>query len=402
MDTRMSKHSYNFEQHYNRKGTNSYKWDQSERLFGDKDILPLWVADMDFQCAPAIVDAITKRAAQGIYGYTVKTESYTDAITGWFKRRHGWDIDPEWITDCPGIVPALSIAVDRFSEPGSPVILQSPVYYPFYDVIRMNGREIADNPLILQNNRYTMDYGQLEEQMQAGAKLMLLCSPHNPGGRVWTRDELIRLGELCQKYDVTVVSDEIHCDIVHKGHEHIPFASLSEEFAQMTITCVAPTKTFNIPGIPISFIVTPNAKLKRSFDHRLKTLSLHMVNFFAPAIVEACYNDSEDWLDQMIEYVAGNIDFAMEFFQERLPQITAMRPEGSYLLWVDCRQLNLDTAELKQLMHKQAKVAFNEGSSFGPETGKGFIRINLACPRSTLQEALERFAQAIHALEQMS
>lgn len=392
----MSKHVYNFDQHYNRRGTNSYKWDQSEKLFGDRDILPLWVADMDFQCAPAIVEAITERAAQGIYGYTVKTEAYTNAITNWFKRRHGWEIQPEWLTDCPGIVPALSIAVDRFSEPDSPVILQSPVYYPFYDVIRMNGRQIADNPLVLQNSRYTMDYGQLEEQMQAGAKLMLLCSPHNPGGRVWSREELIQLGELCQKYDVTVVSDEIHCDIVHKGHKHIPFASISEEFAQMSLTCIAPTKTFNIPGIPISFIVTPNPKLKRSFDHKLKTLSIHMVNFFAPTIVEACYNESEEWLDQMVEYVAANADYAIDFIQERLPQISAMRPEGSYLLWVDCRNLNLDTAGIKDLMHKQAKVAFNEGSTFGPQTGQGFVRINLACPRSTLQEALERFANAIN------
>lgn len=387
---------YDFDQKNNRLGTNSYKWDQSEKLFGNKDILPLWVADMDFQCPPAVVEAMTKRAAEGIYGYTVKSEAYTDAITGWYKRRHNWDINPEWLTDCPGIVPALSIAVDLFSEPDSPVILQSPVYYPFYDVIRMNGRKIADNPLVLKDSYYTMDYGHLEEQMQDGAKLMLLCSPHNPGGRVWTREELIKLGELCQKYGVTVVSDEIHCDIIHKGHKHIPFASLSEEFAQMSLTCIAPTKSFNIPGIPISFIVTPNARLKRSFDHKLKTLSLHMVNFFAPAIVEACYNDSEEWLDQMVDYVGSNADYAIRYIDEHIPRIKAMRMEGSYLLWVDCRGLDLDSAGMKALMHEQARVAFNEGSMFGSESGRGFVRINLACPRSLLQEALERFEKAVN------
>ncbi|MBP1991002.1 MalY/PatB family protein [Paenibacillus eucommiae] len=386
----MSEKTFDFDKVIDRRGTYSYKWDQSEKLFGDKDILPLWVADMDFSSPPAVAEAIAKRAAQGIYGYTVKTAAYTDAITGWFKRRHQWEISPEWLTDSPGIVPSLSIAVDLFSEPGSKVILQSPVYYPFYDVIRMNGRQVADNALLLNDSYYTMDLGHLEELMQDGAKLLLLCNPHNPGGRVWKREELVSVGELCQKYNVTVVSDEIHCDLIHKGHQHIPFASISDEFAQMSLTCLAPTKTFNLPGIPVSFVVTPNARLKKKFDFKLKTLSLHMLNFFAPVAVEASYNQGEEWLEQMLDYVGDNADYALSYLSEHLPQLQAMRPEGTYLLWVDCRKLNLDAAGIKALMYEKGKVAFNEGSIFGAG-GQGFVRINLACPRSILQEALERF-----------
>ncbi|RXZ83320.1 pyridoxal phosphate-dependent aminotransferase [Paenibacillaceae bacterium] len=388
--------TFNFDQHINRLGTNSYKWDQSQKLFGDSDILPLWVADMDFESPPAVQESLRKRTEQGIYGYTIKTDDYIDAIRSWFKRRHNWEIESKWISDSPGIVTSLSLAVELFSKPGDAVILQSPVYYPFYDVIRMNGREVAANPLLLNNGRYEMDFEQLEQLMKDGARLLLFCSPHNPGGRVWEREELEQLSALCVKYDVIVVSDEIHCDLVLADKRHIPLASISAEIADRTLTCLAPTKTFNIPGLQSSVIVTPNAKLKQTIDYRIKTLSLHMTHFFTPEAVAAAYNEGDAWLDELLVYLRGNADYAVDFLSRELPEITTMRPEATYLLWLDCRGLGLSISELKKLMFEQAKVAFSEGSVFGVE-GEGHLRINLACPRSLLQEALERFVAAARA-----
>jgi cystathionine beta-lyase len=377
----------------NRRNTHSYKWDQSEQLFGDPDILPLWVADMDFESPPAVKKALQERAAQGIYGYTVRSEQYVQAIIDWYRTRHGWTLQPSWLVDLPGVVTSLSLCVELFSEPDSGVILQSPVYYPFYDVIRMNGRRVVKNPLLLENGRYDMDFANLESAMKDGAKLLLFCSPHNPGGRVWEREVLERLGELCEKYDVTIVSDEIHADLSLPGHKHIPIASLSEKLAMRTITCLAPTKTFNLPGLHSSFVVIPNPELKRKFEYRVKTLSLHMQHFFNNDAIAAAYSEGAQWLDDMLQYVKGNVEYAINFFAENLPEVVPMRPEGTYLLWVDCRGLGRDIPGLKELMYKQAKVAFNEGSIFGSE-GEGYLRINLACSRSTLVEALNRFCRA--------
>ena len=384
---------HNFDQLIDRRDTNSYKWDQSEKLFGDADILPLWVADMDFASPPAVQEALERRAAEGIYGYTIRSEKYIDAIINWFRERYHWKIEASWLTDSPGIVTSLSLAVELFSEPGSSVILQSPVYYPFYDVIRMNGREVAANPLVIREGRYEMDFALLEHLMIQGAKLMLLCSPHNPGGRVWEREELIRLGDLCLKYNVIVISDEIHCDLALAGTTHVPFASISTPFAQQSLTLLSPTKTFNLPGLQSSFVVTSNLELKRKFDYRVKTLSLHMTNFFIPTAVIAAYNEGGLWLDELLIYLQDNVDYAMNYLAQHLPTVIPMRPEGTYLIWVDCRGLNRDVKGLKELMFREAKVAFSEGSVFGVE-GAGYLRINLACPRSILAEALERFCTA--------
>ena len=384
---------YDFDRKVDRRNTHSYKWDQSVKLFGHEDILPLWVADMDFESPPAVREALLRRAEHGVYGYTIKSAEYVRAITEWFERRHGWKLKPEWLSDSPGIVTSLSLAVELFSEPGSSVILQSPVYYPFYDVIRMNGRQAAVNSLVNNNGRYEMNYEELERFMQEGAKLMLLCNPHNPGGRVWEREELVRLADLCVKYGVIVISDEIHCDLLLPGAKHIPFASLSEEAAQLTLTCLAATKTFNLPGLQSSFIVTSNHDIKRKFDYRIKTLSLHMSHFMAQDAVAAAYNTGDEWLDELMKYIQGNVELAINYLSEHLPAVTPMKPDGTYLLWVDCRGLGLDTSGLKKLMFEEARVAFTEGSVFGTD-GQGHLRINLACPRSFLQEALERFCKA--------
>lgn len=386
-----------FDEEIERRNTLSYKWDQSEKLFGRADVMPLWVADMDFLGPAAVRETVIKRAQHGIYGYTIRDEAYTQAIIDWFKERHHWNLQSSWISDSPGIVTSLSLAVELFSNPGDAVILQSPVYYPFYDVIRMNGRQTAINPLQIRNGRYEMDYEHLEQLMQNGAKLMLLCSPHNPGGRVWDREELLKLGELCLRYGVTVVSDEIHCDLLYPGMKHTPFASLSEEIAQITLTCLAATKTFNLPGLQTSFVVSANHELKRKFDYRIKTLSLHMASYFGQAAVTAAYREGGEWLDQLMLYLQENLNAALSYLAEHLPAVQPMRPEATYLLWVDCRALGLDTAGLKHLMFEQAGVAFSEGSVFGVE-GQGHIRINLACPRKFLLEALQKFCQAASRL----
>ncbi|WP_334071293.1 MULTISPECIES: MalY/PatB family protein [Paenibacillus] len=388
--------SHDFNERTQRRGTRSYKWDQGEKLFGDPDVLPLWVADMDFKCAPAIVQAVNERAAQGIYGYTIRTEDYVKAITDWFQRRHHWTIDANWLTDSPGVVPSLSIAVQTLTDPGDAVILQSPVYNPFYDVILKNGRRLAESPLLLKEGRYEMDYGRLEGLMKEGAKLLLLCSPQNPGGRVWTKEELVRLGDLCVKYDVKVVADEIHCDLVFPEHRHFPFASLSEAYAERTVTCLAPSKTFNIPGLQTSFTVISNRELKRKFDQTIEALGIGSVNFFGPSATIAAYDKSEDWLDALLGYVKANQEFAVRYLAEHLPDLIPFPSEGTYLLWVDCRKLQLSSTELKRLMYKEAKIAFTEGSLYG-KNGEGFLRINLACPQDFLKEALDRFTSAVTA-----
>lgn len=392
-----TKITYDFDRVIDRFGTASYKWDQSEKLFGRADILPLWVADMDFQPPQEVVEAIKERANQGIYGYTIRTQGYLDAVRGWLSRRHGWEIKDDWITSSPGIVPALSLAVQAFTKPGDKVILQSPVYYPFYDVIRMNDRVVVDNALILgTDGRYVMDFDLLEQQAADGAKLLLLCTPHNPGGRVWTREELERVGEICVKHNVLIVADEIHHDLVYPGYKHYPFAELSDAFAQQSITCIATSKTFNLAGLQAATIIIPNDELRRKYNYLLKTLSIHMESYFGLTAVESAYNHGDDWLDQLMVYLEGNLNTLLDFVAERLPQIKAMRPEGTYMVWLDCRAISEDPKVLKKLMFEEAGVAFSEGSVFGKQ-GEGYLRVNLACPRSILVQALERFAEAVEA-----
>lgn len=385
---------YDFDQVIDRRGTASYKWDQLSALFGGEDVLPLWVADMDFVCAKPIVDALTRRAEAGIYGYTIRNEEWHEAIQGWYRRRHRWEIAQGSIVMSPSVVTSLSLAVEQLSEPGAGVILQSPVYHPFYDVIRSNGRNVLKNPLLLgENGVYEMDYEGLESLMQGGAKLMLLCNPHNPGGRVWTREELEKLAALAARYGVTVVSDEIHGDLVFAPRHYVPYATVSEEAARTSITLLAPTKTFNLPGVQSSFIVADDAAIRTKLLNRLRTLSLLMQNYFSHTATIAAYNEGDEWLDQLLAYVKDNIDYAVRTLREQAPALRPIPPEGTYLLWVDARALGLGGKDMQRFMNAEAKVAFNEGSMFGDE-GDGFVRINCACPRSILAEALERFIGA--------
>ncbi|MBB3108380.1 cystathionine beta-lyase [Paenibacillus phyllosphaerae] len=391
----MADQRYDFDKLIDRTGKGTYKWDQSEKLFGRKDILPLWVADMDFEPPKEVVEAVVARAQEGVYGYTIRTEAYYEAIAGWLSRRHNWDVKHEWITSSPGVVPALSMIVMAFTEPGDSVILQSPVYYPFYDVIKMNGRKVADNALILEDGKFKIDFELLEQQAKDGAKLLLLCTPHNPGGRVWTEEELTRVGDICVKYNVLVVADEIHHDLVFQGHRHVPFASISEAFAEISFTCVATSKTFNLAGLQAASVIIPNGELRRKYNHLLKALSIHMESFFGQTAVVAAYNHGDEWLDQLLVYLEGNRDYLTDFVAKHMPEIKVMVPEGTYMVWMDCSAISSSPQELKKLMFEEAGVAFSEGSVFGKQ-GEGHLRVNLACPRSILVEALDRFAQAVH------
>jgi len=386
---------YDFDTIIPRTGTSSLKWDQAKALFGSADVLPMWVADMDFHAPPEAVEALKQRAAHGVFGYTVRPQSYFEAIIDWQKRRHGWTIPQQWLCGSPGVVTALSLLIEMLTEPGDRVMLQSPVYHPFYQIISANRRTIVRNPLRYANGRYEMDLEEMERQfVSENVKLLLLCSPHNPVGRVWTRDELTALGNLCLKHGVIVLSDEIHGDIVYPGHKHIPFAAISEAFARQSVTCIAPSKTFNIAGLHSSITIIANDDWRGQFNHRLQTLSLNSENCFAQVAVEACYRHGEPWLNALLAYLNENVDTLLGFLAENLPEVKVTRPEGTYMAWLDCREISTKPSELKKLMYDYAKVAFNEGSMFGEE-GAGFLRLNFGCPRALLLEGLQRFARGV-------
>jgi cystathionine beta-lyase len=390
---------YDFDRVIPRKQTNSVKWDLMAKVAKEEDLIPLWVADMDFPAPPEVVAAITKRAELGMYGYTASPQSYVDAIIGWVKRRHGWEIRQEWLASAPGVVPALSMLVMSLTSRGDRVVIQPPVYPPFFDVIRKNGREIVENPLVLRDGTYRIDFADLERKLAAGAKMMILCSPHNPVGRVWTRDELVRMAELCLRYKTILVSDEIHWDLVYEEHTHLPVASLSEEIAMNTITCISAGKSFNLAGLLTANVIIPNPEWRHAYIHTLQTMHLFIENFFAGAAVEAAYTHGEAWLAQLMRYIKGNLDYLTDFLATRIPEIKPIKPEGTYLAWLDCRELGMNADEIKNWMYKKAKVALNEGSTFG-KAGEGFLRINLACPRATLAEGLARMERAMREIRE--
>lgn len=386
--------NYNFDQIINRNNTISYKWDQNEKLFGGQDVLPMWVADMDFTAPPEVVEVLKNRAEHGIYGYSFKPDSYYDAMIQWIFRRHRWQVQKDWISSSPGVVTALSILVSTLTEPGDKVLIQSPVYPPFYHVVGRNQRELVVHELKLNEGQYIMDFEVLEKQFQSGIKMMLLCSPHNPVGRVWTKEELERLGELCVKHQVIVVADEIHADLVYPGHTHYPLATISESLLQQTVTCMAPSKTFNLAGLQSSIVIIPNSTLRGQYNDKLMTLNLEGENYFAVGAVEAAYRYGEPWLNALIQYLEQNLDLVLDTFRDRIPEIKVIKPEGTYLVWLDCRSLGLNARELAVFMSKEAKVGLNQGTTFGTD-GEGFVRMNIACPRSILVEGLNRIEKAV-------
>ncbi len=401
---------YDFNQEIDRRGTHSAKWGvvkQDGRFTPLEDapqfqdgprLLPMWVADMDFPVPQPVIDALTARAQHGIFGYGWPGASYRQAVVDWMQRRHGWTVEPEWIVPTPGVVPALNMLVRTFVAPGQRVIIQPPVYYPFYTAIANNQAELARNPLLLVDGRYTIDFAGLEAlAREPDVAMLILSSPHNPVGRVWTPDELRRLGEICLAHGVLVVADEIHGDLIYPGQRFTPYAALDDALAQNAIVCTAPSKTFNLAGLATSNIIIPSPELRARFERTLNSNGLHGVNTFGIVALEAAYKDGEEWLAQVMDYVAGNFQYLRDYVAQHLPQIDVVEPQGTYLVWLDCRRLGLDKPALERLMLHEARVFLDEGYIFGPE-GEGFERINIACPRSILAEALERIKAAVDGL----
>lgn len=377
---------YDFDKITDRRASNSYKWDSAP-----EGVLPMWVADMDFRTAPAIIDALQKRVAHGIFGYTRVPDAYYDAVTSWFSRRHGWDIDREWIIYTSGVVPAVSAVIKALTVPGDKVIVQTPVYNCFFSSIRNNGCEIVSNPLLRTADTYEMDFDALERcAADPRAKVMLLCNPHNPAGRVWTPDELTRLGNICLRNGVTVVADEIHCELVYQGFKYTPFASLSDAFLHRSVTCVSPSKAFNIAGLQIANIVAFDNDLRSRIDKAININEVCDVNPFGVAATIAAYNEGEEWLNQLVDYLHGNYEAMAEFCRRELPEFPIARLEGTYLVWMDCSSFGMPSEALEHALLEDARLWLNAGTMYGAE-GEGYMRWNIACPRSVMLDGLNRF-----------
>lgn len=378
---------YDFDEIIDRRGTNCVKWDGAE----NPDVLPMWVADMDFRTAPAIIEALRSRVDHGIFGYTRVPQSYYEAVTGWFARRHGWNIDKDWIIYTSGVVPALSAIIKALTVPGDKVLIQTPVYNCFFSSIRNNGCEIVESPLIYTDNTYSIDFEDLESKASdPKVKAMILCNPHNPAGRVWSRDELIRIGEICIRYDVVVIADEIHCELVMPGYEYTPFASISEEFSRHSVSCVSPSKAFNIAGLQIANIVCADAGRRAKIDRAININEVCDVNPFGVIALQAAYNEGGEWLDQLLEYIHGNYEYMRSFCEEHLPDFPITKLEGTYLVWMDCRKFGMTSAELEKRLIEEAGLWLNPGTMYGQD-GEGFMRWNIACPRTRMIEGLRRF-----------
>lgn len=385
---------YDFDQIIDRSGTSALKTDALKERFGQSDLIPLWVADMDFLSPPAISEAIIERAKHGVFGYTYPSEEYYNSIINWVYRKHDWEIQKNWISFIPGIVKGIAFVIDCFSSNKDSIIIQPPVYHPFKIVPTLHERKIVYNPLVLDAGQYKMNFSDLNKKIDSSCKILILCNPHNPGGRVWSKEELINLADICYDKNVLVISDEIHSDLVFDNHKHIPFASVSEKAAQNSITFMAPSKTFNIAGIVSSYSIIPNAKIRDKFYSYLKKSELEEGHVFAYLAAQVAYDKCDDWLLEAKNYIRENIQFVDEYLKTNIPQIKAIIPEASFLIWLDCRDLNLTQDELESLFIKRAKLALNNGVMFGEE-GIGFMRMNIGSSRSIIEKALDNLKIAI-------
>lgn len=385
---------YNFDEIIDRSGTNAVKLERCKALFGTEDVLPLWVADMDFKTPDFVLETIKQRLEHPILGYTIPPYNFFDLFVSWVSHHHQWEINKGQVGFVPGIVPALAFAVQCFTSPGDEIIVQPPVYYPFFNVIKNNDRKLIYNPLLEKDNKFEMDFEDLEQKISPATKMLILCNPHNPGGRVWSFETLKRLDELCAKHKILVISDEIHADMVLPGNKHIPFANVSETAAFNSVTFMAPSKVFNMPGVISSFYIIPNQTLKNKYASYLEALEVNAGNIFAYQATVACYEKGEDWRIAMLDYVQDNIDFVAEYLKEHLPQIKPMIPEASFLIWLDCKELGLDSEELYQFFIREAGLGLNKGTIFGPG-GENHLRMNLACSRKVLEKAMSQLYIAV-------
>jgi cystathionine beta-lyase len=389
---------YDFDQIIDRRGSGALKTDALGERYGRPDLIPLWVADMDFATPPFIIDVLRRRLEHPVLGYTVEPADYWPTVMAWVSNHHGWATRREWYSFIPGVVKGIGFAVNVFVKPGEKVIIQPPVYHPFRLVPQMNGREVVFNPLIpTADGSYTMDFEGLERVADDKCKLLILSNPHNPAGIVWPAETLRRLAEFCHRRGIIVISDEIHCDLVFDGHKHVPFATSCPEAAEISITFGAPTKTFNIAGLASSYAIVPNEKIRKPYYDWLQANELNEPHLFAPIGTIAAFSQGEEWRRQLLDYVSGNMDYVIDFCAKHIPQIKPLRPEATYLMWLDCRELGLSHAELVDLFVNKARLALNDGEVFNPG-GEGHMRLNVASPRSIIEQAMKQLEAAVKSL----
>ncbi|WP_277673792.1 MalY/PatB family protein [Piscibacillus halophilus] len=384
---------YKFNEVINRENTRSAKFEYREKLFGRSDVLPLWVADMDFASVPELQTALIERAQHNLYGYTTFDDDILSSIKNWLAKRHQYDINTDLLSFSPGVIPSLHALVQVFTEENDSIVIQTPVYPPFFSVVKLHNRKLVENPLINRNGHYEMDFEQLEETFKNGAKAFILCSPHNPVGRVWTKEELQKIADLCVQYNVYLFSDEIHADIVFSGHQHTPIASLNHDIEQLTFTLMAPSKTFNIAGLQASYVISPNEELKKKVDQQLMRQGFASLNTFAFTALETVYNHGENWLDDLIIQLENNKKLIDQKLANSSVDITAADTEGTYLIWLDFTKTGLSHEEIKKKLNNEAKVGLNDGKSFGDQ-GEQYMRINIASPAQVIEEGIDRIIKA--------
>lgn len=386
---------YNFDQVVDRYHTNSIKYDCKEKRGKAQDILPLWVADMDFKAAKPIIERLHACIEHGIYGYSEAGNEYFRALYQWYKTRFDWEVKEEWLVKTPGIVFALAAAIQAFTKEKDGILIQEPVYYPFRDMIEVNNRTVVNSSLLLKDGHYEMDFDDLEKKIkEQNVKIFFLCSPHNPVGRVWKKEELSKIGEICITNKVILISDEIHSDFTYEGHKHHVFLSLDERFRDWTIVCTAPSKTFNLAGLQVSNIFIPNEELREKFKKAVERTGYCELSYTGLVACQAAYEEGAEWLEEVKAYLKGNLEYVRSFLKEHLPQVELIEPEGTYLIWLDFRKLGLSVEQLEELMEKKAKLWLDGGTMFG-EVGAGFQRVNIACPRKILEQALTQLKQVL-------
>jgi cystathionine beta-lyase len=385
---------YNFDEPVYRKNTDCIKYDAMDLFWGVSDAIPMWVADMDIKTPPFIIDALKKRLEHEVFGYSFKTERYFQSIINWLNKRHGWKVEKNWISFSPGVVAGFTIAIEQFTNYNDEIIVQPPVYFPFFESIENTGRKVIYNNLKLKNGIFKIDFDDLKSKITNKTKMLLLCNPHNPGGRVWSKNELLKISDICNKNNILVVSDEIHADIVYSPAKHIPYASISEQAAQNSITVMSHSKTFNVAGLTTSYVISANKNLLEQYENALRIPHLHMGNIFGTEALIAAYNNGEEWLLQLIDYLKKNIEYVNNFIKQHIPKLKVIIPESTFLLWIDCRNLNMTGKELKNFFFKTAKIAINEGSMFG-QGGEEFVRLNIGCSRKTIEQAMNQLKKAI-------
>jgi cystathionine beta-lyase len=385
---------WNFDEPARREGTSCIKYDLRKETFGAPDVIPLWVADMDFNTPDFIINALSARLKHEILGYSFRPEEYYSSIINWTRIRHNWDLRKEWICFSPGIVPALNICTLAFTDQGDSIIVQPPVYFPFFSAVESHGRRLVYNQLMESGGNWEMDFDNLKKCIGPKTKMIIICNPHNPVGRVWSPEELTELADICLDNDILILSDEIHCDLVLPGFRHTPVARLSEPYAEKSVTCIAPSKTFNLAGLSTSSVIIPSPSLRKSFNSTIEKLHIGGGNIFGTVASVAAYTYGQEWLDELLLYLSGNADFITEYCRNLIPEIVPVQPEATYLMWLDCRKIEMKGKELQNFFINKAGVGMNEGSTFGPG-GEGFMRMNLACPRSTLIKAMEKIEDAV-------